>query len=603
MNHVRSTCLFSVVALVGVVVWSSGGGPGISLPQSAEIDRAGLASVRDIQGRLPAELHQWSAWLQPGASLPEAPGGDREGDDSEDGTSSPFPGRRTYIVTLENQLRPRLQGFAEGTGGDVVHLYDDALTGFSVELVPQAADALRRVDQVVSVEEDQPVEADAQTTPTGVDRVADPDVASPTIPNLGIDGVDAPRVDAGVAILDTGVAIHPDLNVAGQVDCTQRGCTSGGTDRTGHGTHVAGIAAAIDNDYGVVGVAPGARIHSVKVLGDDGRGYFSDVIAGIDWATARAGTIDVINMSLSGAGTLSSLDRAIDNAVDAGIAVVVAAGNDGGGEDDVIPANHPDVLAVSALADSDGVSGGRGGYCGGFDDRLAVFSNFGRNVDVIAPGTCIRSTVPGGYGTMSGTSMAAAHVAGAAALLAANGRSVASIRSTILGEGNLDWVDTSGDGRKEPLADVSGPAFTVSGVPTPTTTSTSTTSTSTTSTSTTSTSTSTSTSTTSTTVAPTTTTTAPSSGNQTPTATFDYECRRLGCLLDGGGSSDSDGDIQSYDWNFGDGSVGSGSTVRHVYRSSGTFSVMLTVVDDDGARATATRTLSCTSAGSRVTCR
>lgn len=104
-------------------------------------------------------------------------------------------------------------------------------------------------------------------------------------------------------------------------------------------------------------------------------------------------------------------------------------------------------------------------------------------------------------------------------------------------------------------------------------------------------------------MAPTTTTTAPSSGNQTPTATFDYECRRLGCLLDGSGSSDSDGDIQSYDWNFGDGSVGSGSTVRHAYRSSGTFSVMLTVVDDDGARATATRTLSCTSAGSRVTCR
>ncbi|HVL03007.1 MAG TPA: S8 family serine peptidase, partial [Acidimicrobiales bacterium] len=412
-----------------------------------------------------------------------------------------------------------------------------------------------------------------------------------------IDNVDQTRVDAGIAVLDSGVAVHPDLGLVSQVDCTRAGCPSGGDDRYGHGTHVAGSAAAIDNGFGVVGVAHGARLYSVKVLGDDGGGFFSDIIAGIDWATARPGAIDVINMSLSGQGHLDSLDRAIDNAVGAGIAVVVAAGNNSGGAVDIIPANHPEVLAVSALADTNGVSGGGRGYCSGSDDHLATVSNFGANVDVIAPGTCILSTLPGGYGTKTGTSMAAPHVAGAAALLAANGRSVAGIRSTILGEGNFNWIDTSGDGRKEPLLDVSSSAFTVAGAGSLSTTTSSSTTTTSTSTTTSSTST-----TTSTTTVPTTTTVL-SGGNRAPTAIIGYECRRLGCRFDGTASSDSDGTLQSYEWDFGDGSRASGSVVQHTYQAAGSYTVRLTVVDDDGAVASATASLNCTLSSGRVTCR
>ena len=591
---------FSVVLIVAglmAYVLAPGGGP--AEPPAPEIDTAALASVREIQERVEQALPPRPDEPLPQASVPASSGPGQ-------GEAPSRPEKRTYIVTLEENQSGRAENFAEDTGGDVVHVYEGALTGFAVELVPQAADALRRVDRVLSVEEDQPAEADAQTTPTGVDRVAEPDIRSATIPNLGIDQVDDARVNANIAVLDTGVADHPDLDLVSQIDCTRAGCPSGGDDRNGHGTHVAGTAAAIDNGFGVVGVASGARISSVKVLGDNAGGYFSDIIAGIDWATERPGTIDVINMSLSGRGHLDSLDRAIDNAVGAGIAVVVAAGNNSGGALDVIPANHPDVLAVSALADTNGVSGGGRGYCSGSDDRLATISNFGPNIDVIAPGACILSTLPGGYGTKTGTSMAAPHVAGAAALLAANGRSVAAIRSTILGEGNYNWIDTSGDGRKEPLLDVSGPAFTVDGagsLSTTTTTTSSSTSTSTTSTSTTSTSTSTTSPTaTSTTLAPTTTTVL-SGGNRPPTATADYECRRLGCRFDGSASSDSDGSVRSYEWDFGDGSGGSGSVVQHTYKSAGTFTVRLTVVDDDGAAASATRSLNCTLGSGRMTCR
>ena len=565
IRRARSVLLLALVALVGQTL-AAGLAPAAA---GLESDTAALAPVRQIQERFDQRFGEPRRESDP----PAAPG----------------PGLRTYIVSLGEGLRHRSENFARGTGGNLVHLYDDALTGFSIQLAPEAAAALREHSEVLSVEEDRPVRADTQTTPTGVDRVADPGLRSQIVPNLGIDAADDIRVDAGIAVLDSGVALHGDLDVASQVDCTRSWCPAGGGDRYGHGTHVAGIAAAIDNGSGVVGVAPGADIYSVKVLGDDGTGSFSDVIAGIDWATGRAGAVDVINMSLTGVGHLDALDRAIDNALAAGISVTASAGNDASGREDVIPAKHPGVLAVSALADTNGVSGGGRGYCSGNDDRLAPSSNFGATVDVIAPGACIRSTLPGGYGIMSGTSMSAAHVAGAAALLAANGRSGASIRTTILSEGNFDWIDTSGDGRHEPLLDVSGPAFTVTGA-TPRATTTTTTSTSTTST-------------TSTTVAPPTTTTAPSSGNQPPVATIVYECRRLGCLFDGSASSDSDGAIRSFEWDFGDGSRASGSVVQHTYGTAGTFTAKLTVVDDDGSTDTDSRVLSCTLSSSRVSCR
>ena len=265
------------------------------------------------------------------------------------------------------------------------------------------------------------------------------------------------------SIIDTGIDnIHPDLNVFRTVNCARFfGCLENqGTDGNGHGTHVAGIAAAIDNDIGVVGVAPGARLWSVKVLDDRGSGYLSWVIAGIDWVTARSIVIDVANVSLGWQGNSLATRSAIQNSVAQGVVYVVAAGNssqdvygaDGlpGTSDDFEPASYPEVASIAALSDTDGQSGGVGpfsswtgadrngdGVDDGVDDSFAWFSNFsftaasdnpvvspGNAIDLILPGVDIYSTWKGGnYNTIGGTSMASPHAAGLAALyVAENGR-------------------------------------------------------------------------------------------------------------------------------------------------------------------------------------
>jgi len=177
---------------------------------------------------------------------------------------------------------------------------------------------------------------------------------------------------------------------------------------------VAGIAAAIDNASGVVGVAPGARLWAVKVLENDGNGTGAQIIAGVDYVAAHADEIDVANLSLTGSGYFQALDDAIDNAVSAGVTFVLAAGNDSSDVSSVFPAGHSNAITVSALNDYDGQPGG---LAGGADDTFAGFSNYGAGVDIMAPGVSIRSTtVGGGTGFNSGTSMAAPHVAGSAAL-------------------------------------------------------------------------------------------------------------------------------------------------------------------------------------------
>jgi subtilisin family serine protease len=157
------------------------------------------------------------------------------------------------------------------------------------------------------------------------------------------------------------------------------------------------------------------------------------------------------------------MDQAIARSVDAGVVYAVAAGNDDKDASGFSPANHPDVITVSALADFDGLAGGGAApTCRtDEDDTLANFSNWGSRIEIAAPGVCILSTWKGGtYNTISGTSMASPHVAGAAALLAsgtndpANETDVFAIRDTLMRTGNLDWTDDSGDGIKEPLLDV-----------------------------------------------------------------------------------------------------------------------------------------------------
>ncbi len=372
-----------------------------------------------------------------------------------------------YIVVLDDNVDARtlapLQ--AERFGLDLGHVYHSALQGYSTTMTPAVAELVEDAPGVRWVQRDRAVSIDAQTTPTGVDRSnAD---ASPT---ARIDGTDQ-RVDVDVAVIDTGADLsHPDLNInrAGAKNCSIGAINA--NDLNGHGTHVSGTIGALDNGAGVVGVAPGARIWPVKVLTDAGSGLNSDVICGIDYVTANADSIEVANMSLGGAGTDDqscgtkdddAMHQAICNSVDAGITYVVAAGNDSADASTSTPAAYDEVITVSALADFNGQPGGGApSTCrADEDDTFASFSNFGTDVDLIAPGVCIESTwMLGGYNSISGTSMASPHVAGGAALYKAThpSASPAAVKSALQSTGTTDWNNVDDpDGVKERLLDVS----------------------------------------------------------------------------------------------------------------------------------------------------
>jgi subtilisin family serine protease len=486
---------------------------------------------------------------------------------------APSAERASYIVVFHQDRVDDVPGtaaaLARAHGGQLGFVYQHALEGFSVQVSSQAAAALARNPLVAYVEKDQvariAADASAVAVPTGIDRVnADQNTT------LDIDGVDDLRVDAVVAVIDTGVDFqHSDLNVntTKSVNCSggspfKQSCGSGGDDDNGHGTHVAGTIGALDNGANVngihvVGVAPGAEIWSVKVLRSDGSGYISWIVAGIDYVTANAASVDVANMSLGCECSSAAMDDAIARSVDAGVAYAVAAGNSAKDASTFSPANHPDVITVSALADFDGEPEGLGSpTCrDDQDDTLADFSNYGATVEVTAPGVCILSTWhDGGYHTISGTSMASPHAAGAAALLATSGTTdPQNIRSALISSGNTgDWTDEK-DGNEEPRIDVAtfSPAMVGSD-------------------------------------------SGGGGTNSSPTASFTYTCTDLSCSFDGSGSTDSDGTIASYAWDFGDGATATGVTASHSYAAGGTYTVTLTVTDDDGATDSSSQDVSVT---------
>lgn len=291
-----------------------------------------------------------------------------------------------------------------------------------------------------------------------------------------------------VAILDTGVdAQHPDLRVVDGFDCTreamlwQRPIDAWRRDRGGHGTHVSGLATANNDDQGVQGMAPGLPIISISILGDEGSGSYASLLCGADQLARFQQTYPriVANWSVGGQNEPSEceswdpLHTAFCRLRTMGVVNVVSAGNDGSNSITKSPANYPEAVTVSALADFDGRPGGLAATPAGIpptyrDDQRALFSNWGGTVDVIAPGVLLLSTLPNStHGYASGTSMSAPVVTG---VLASWWAKNPSAEGWEVVAGNLAWAEAWSNGGEvwtaligpanEPLIRGGGPGLT-----------------------------------------------------------------------------------------------------------------------------------------------
>lgn len=381
--------------------------------------------------------------------------------------SGATPGQ--YIVVFKDSVSnpsDAANDMARKHGLGLLYTYSYAIKGFAATVPAARLDAVKADSQVLFVSEDREVSIGAQTLPTGVDRIDAEQTATHTNKGTGVN----------VAVIDTGIDLtHPDLkaNIVGGKNCSTGKSYNDGN---GHGSHVSGTIAAANNTEGVVGVAPEAKLWAVRVLNNAGSGTWSSVICGIDFVTSKApangGPITVANMSLGGTGSddgncgntnNDALHQAICRSVAAGVTYVVAAGNETDNAANHVPAAYDEVITVSALSDSDGKPGGTGGApscrTGEQDDYFATFSNFGADVDIAAPGVCIYSTWKGGgYNTISGTSMASPHVAGAAALYIAThpGAAPVQVRDALIAAQESGPIPGDPDAFKEGIVNVGG---------------------------------------------------------------------------------------------------------------------------------------------------
>jgi len=329
------------------------------------------------------------------------------------------PERVKVLIGFMRQPGPAEQALVRTAGGTIKYTYH--LVPAIAASIPEAAiQGLLNNPNITRIELDIAVYAvDAELDNTwGVKRIG-----AGTVHDGGNKGA-----GVKVAVIDTGIDYtHPDLNAnyAGGHDFVNS--DKDPMDDAGHGTHVAGTVAAEDNDIGVVGVAPEAELYALKVLGADGSGSYSDVIAALQWAVDNF--MQVTNNSYGSSGDPGdTVKAAFDNAYKAGVLNVCAAGNSGtppGRGDNVIyPARYESCIAVAATDQS---------------DERARWSSTGPDLELSAPGVAINSTLlGGGYGTGSGTSMASPHVAGTAALVIASG-------VTGVGEVRLRLQETADD--------------------------------------------------------------------------------------------------------------------------------------------------------------
>jgi subtilisin family serine protease len=328
--------------------------------------------------------------------------------------SSKYPESYTKAQEEVANTTKKVLSDAKIADAELLAVYSKTINGAALKLTLDQVETLRGKKEIAFIEEDRIVQfAPPCGTPNGGPCDGDPGDgdggggdAGQDVPYgiVRVNGVPSYTGSNVAWIIDSGIDTdHPDLNV----DASRgfNAFTSGRDgkstdDGNGHGTHVAGTIAALNNDFGVVGVAPGASVIPVKVLDSRGSGSYSGVIAGVDHVAAYGSAGDVANMSLGGP-TSDALDSAVLSASGNGIIFALAAGNEGSDANNSSPArvNGPNIVTISAMD---------------ANDNWASFSNYGNPpVDYAAPGVAVNSTwKDGGYNSISGTSMASPHAAG-----------------------------------------------------------------------------------------------------------------------------------------------------------------------------------------------
>ena len=440
-----------------------------------------------------------------------------------------------YVVVVSDGADPR--SVAAVAGVQPRFVYTAAVNGFAAALNAGQLTALRANPNVSYVEEDAVVSiSTTQSGATwGIDRIDQAALPLSTTYTYTPTG-------AGVRayILDTGIRLSH-VEFTGRVSSGFDAVDGGSADDcNGHGTHVAGTVGGTQ-----YGVAKGVSLVAVRVLDCQGSGTTSGVIAGIDWVTANAVKPAVANMSLGG-GASSTLDDAVARSISSGVSYALAAGNGDmlGRPQDACnssPARVPAGMTVGSTTST---------------DTESSFSNYGTCVDILAPGSSITSAwyqSDTQTSTISGTSMATPHVAGAAALYlqTSPGASPAQVSSALTSNANPNRItlhSRSVSGGTPNLLLYT--AFLNGDTPV----------------------------------------------DAPPVAAFTFSCSELSCSFDGTSSSDDNG-ISSYAWTFGDGGTGAGATAGHTYGADGTYTVTLTVTDGAGQTGSTSLPVSVSSGG------